>query len=252
MRTSTTWVKRLIKAAAPAVFWLGLWQLAALIVAKELFIPAPLSVLSELRALAVEADFWLFTLMTLLRISLGAIGGVAAGVILGCLTFVSPAANAIFAPAVRVVRAAPVASFIILILLWVKTDFVPAVISGLMVAPIMWEGVMAGLGAADPQLLELARAYRMGRWRSVKFIYLPALRPHLASAVLSSLGLAWKSGVAAEVLCLPKRAVGAQLYYTKLYLDTPGLFAWTAVVITLSLIIECTARHLLKRGGDKK
>lgn len=102
-------------------------------------------------------------------------------------------------------------SFILLVLLWTGRDQVPAVIAGLMVLPVVWENLTQGIRATDGQLLELARAYRFSRWKTVRLVYLPSLRPHLRSAAATAMGLAWKSGVAAEVLCLPRLGIGAQI-----------------------------------------
>ena len=245
-------LKKTIRLLAPAVFWLGLWWLAAALVDQELFIPGPVTVLRRLAELTVTARFWRLTAVTLLRIVGGAAAGVAAGVLAAALTHASRLADMLLSPALRVVRAVPVASFIILVLLWVGNSTVPVVICALMVLPVVWESVRAGLAAPDPLLLEMAGAYDMSLGRRVRYIYLPYLRPHLRAGVLSSIGLAWKSGVAAEVLCIPREAIGSQVYYAKLYLDTPALFAWTFVVVVLSLLLEAGARRLLAReGGDE-
>ena len=130
-------------------------------------------------------------------------------------------------------------------------DLVPAVIAGLMVLPVVWENVTQGLRATDGQLLELARAYRFSRWKTVRLVYLPSLRPHLRSAAATAMGLAWKSGVAAEVLCLPRLGIGAQISRAKQTFETADLFAWTAVVILLSLLMERALTRLIRRpeGG---
>ena len=70
------------------------------------------------------------------------------------------------------------------------------------------------------------------------------------AAVTTAMGLAWKSGVAAEVLCIPRPAIGTQIYNSKLYLDIPDLFAWTVAVVALSLLLEGLLRALLER--DKR
>ena len=101
--------------------------------------------------------------------------------------------------------------------------------------------------ATGGQLLELARAYRFSRWKAVRLVYLPSLRPHLRSAAATAMGLAWKSGVAAEVIGIPEGSIGEQLYYSKLYLDTAGLFAWTFVIIVISALFERFFLYLLKK-----
>ena len=236
----------------PAVFWLAVWWLLALIVGKELLIPSPPLVVRTLLDLVVTGAFWRYTALTLLRITLGLLLGIVLGILTALLTDRFSWLHALLAPAVRVVRATPVASFIILVLLWVANGRVPVVISALVVLPVIWESTAAGLRSVDQNLLEFARAYRLTRWDTWRRIVIPSMLPQLAAAVCTAIGLAWKSGVAAEVLCLPKAAVGTQVYFSKLYLDTPALFAWTLVVVALSLTVERIARRLLlgrKEGG---
>lgn len=236
----------------PAVFWLAVWWLLALIVGKELLIPSPPLVVRTLLELVVTGAFWRYTALTLLRITLGLLLGIVLGILTALLTDRFSWLHALLAPAVRVVRATPVASFIILVLLWVANGRVPVVISALVVLPVIWESTAAGLRSVDQNLLEFARAYRLTRWDTWRRIVIPSMLPQLAAAVCTAIGLAWKSGVAAEVLCLPKAAVGTQVYFSKLYLDTPALFAWTLVVVALSLTVERIARRLLlgrKEGG---
>ncbi len=229
----------------PAVFWLAVWWLLALIVGKELLIPSPPLVVRTLLELVVTGAFWRYTALTLLRITLGLLLGIVLGILTALLTNRFSWLHALLAPAVRVVRATPVASFIILVLLWVSNGRVPVVISALVVLPVIWESTAAGLRSVDRDLLEFARAYRLTRLDTWRRIVIPSMLPQLAAAVCTAIGLAWKSGVAAEVLCLPKAAVGTQVYFSKLYLDTPALFAWTLIVVALSLTVERIARRLL-------
>jgi len=245
---STTFLKRLIRPLAGAAFWLAVWQLAAWRVGVELLLPAPLTVAQRLWALAGTGAFWTITGLSLGRILLGLAWGSVAGILLAVLTCTGRWWDALFAPAIRVVRAVPVASFILLVLLWTGRDVVPVVISGLMVLPVVWEGVCQGIRSADPQLLEAAGMYRLSRAKTARLVVIPAVKPHLRAALDTAMGLAWKSGVAAEALCWPKKAIGTQIYNTKLYLETADLFAWTVVVILLSLLLERGMRAVLRLG----
>ena len=245
-------INKIVRIIAPALFWLGLWELLSLIIGQELFLPGPLSVARRLLELLPTADLWRTAAMTLTRILAGTVAGVAAGIILALLTFVSPAASALLSPAIRVVRSTPVASFIILVLLWVGSSAVPVAISALMVLPVVWENTSAGLTSPSREMLEMAGSYEMGLLRRLRYIHLPAALPYLRSAVLSSVGLAWKSGVAAEVLAYPRHAIGTKIYYSKLYLEVPSLFAWTIVVVALSMILEALVRLALGGKGGAK
>ena len=236
----------------PTVFWLGVWALAARAVGSELLLPGPAAVWRALVRLLPTTAFWKSAGATLLRVLAGLAGGTAAGAALGALTAASAWADALISPAVRMVRATPVVSFILLILLWVSRTAVPGVVSGLMVLPVIWESVRQGAAGADPLLLELARAYRFGRFKTLRLVYLPSLQPHLTAGLHNALGLAWKSGVAAEVLCRPRLAMGGAIYNAKLALETPDLFAWTAVVVALSLALEKGLFLFLKEKEPKR
>ena len=242
-------LKTCVRIAIPLAFWLGVWQLAALAVDLELMLPTPAQVGASLLAMAGTHTFWLSALLTLARVFLGLLGGTLLGVLLAFLTRFSPWASLLLSPAIRVVRATPVVSFILLVYLWVTRANIPGVIAGLMVLPVVWGSVSGGLAAVDPQLLELARAYRFSPWKTLRLIYLPSLRPHFVSGLLTAFGLAWKSGVAAEVLCPPKLAIGSRIQQARMALETADLFAWTLVIIALSLSLEGLLRHLLRGKG---
>ena len=248
--------KNLISLLIPPAFWLGVWQLAAFGVERsvngrgnELLLPYPATVLTALARLCREAVFWETVAASLLRILVGLALGVAFGALLAGLTCASRWCDRILSPAIRVIRATPVASFILLVLLWTGRDNVPVVIAALMVLPVVWSNLSRGIRETDPQLLEMARAYRFSRAKTLRLIYLPSLRPYFTSALTTSMGLAWKSGAAAEVLCIPKLAIGSEIYHAKLGLEIPDLFAWTVVVVALSLLLERLLELALRKKG---
>lgn len=242
----------------PLAFWLGVWHLAAWLVEREvagrgneLLLPYPLTVAKVWVGLLVTADFWRIVAASLVRIFCGLVAGVTAGALLAAMTAGAPWLDCLLSPAIRVIRATPVASFILLVLLWIGRNTVPVIVSALMALPVVWENLFRGIRATDKNLLELARAYRFSRWKTIRLIYLPALAPCFAAALTNAVGLAWKSGVAAEVLCLPKLALGSRIYQAKLYLETPELFAWTVTVVCLSMGLEKLLDWFLtkRRGG---
>lgn len=236
-----------MRTAAATLFWVAVWQFAAWQVASPLFLPGPLAVARRLCQLIVTAPFWQTAALSLCRVLLGMLWGTVLGIVLACLACASRWLDALLSPAVRVIRATPVASFILLVFLWTDRNQVPVIIAALMVLPVVWGNVVRGIRECDPKLLELAKAYRFSRIKTARLILLPSVRPYFLSAVTTSLGLAWKSGVAAEALVWPKLAIGTQIYNTKLYLETADLFAWTLVVIVLSLALETLVTVLIRR-----
>ena len=244
------WKRKLL----PLLFWLAVWQgtVWLLMAVKKmpttaLVLPSPLLVAETLAELVGTAVFWQTALASLGRIFSGLLVGVLLGTAAAVCTSAWEWADCILSPAVRVIRATPVASFILLVILWFPTGQVPVVVSALMVLPVVWGNVKRGVAQTDPLLLEAARVYRFGRWKTVRLVYIPSVLPYFASGCHTALGLAWKAGVAAEVLCVPRLAIGTQVYFSKIYLETPALFAWTLVVLTLSFLLEQGLGALLGR-----
>lgn len=244
--------ERAVKILLPAAFWLALWVFGAALVGKGLILPSPWAVLRRLLELLPTAGFWRGVGASLGRVLAGFLLGAALGTLLGAATAAWGWCDLLVSPALRAVRTVPVVSFILLLFFWLPTAAVPVTVAALMALPVVWRSARQGIAQADPQLLELAGAYRMGAWRRLRYIYLPAALPALSTGWETALGLAWKSGVAAEVLCQPKWGAGTGLQTAKAYLDSPGLFAWTAVIVAASVMTEWILRYALRRwrGGE--
>ena len=240
-------IKRRYGAAA-VVFWLAVWQLAAAAIGQEVFLVSPLQAAGTLVQLLPQPDFWQ-------RVGFSA-GHILLGFLLGavCSVVCSVAAerwvwvDALLSPVMQLVKATPVASFIILALVWVSGNSLSILISFLMVLPVLYGAVRTGIKSADPQLLEMARVFRLPLARRVKAIWLPAVLPAFRQGCSVALGICWKSGVAAEVIGLPDGSIGDALYRAKITLSTGELFAWTFVIILLSAAFEKLFLALLDKA----
>ncbi len=230
--------------------WILVWHFAAMRVGSDLILPSPVSVVKTLINLCGELDFWLTAFASLMRILAGFVSGAVLGTLIAAMMARFSVVEMFLSPLLRVIRATPVASFIILALLWIGRSNVPGFIATLMVVPVVTSGLLTAIRETDTELLEMARAYKFGKVKTLRLVYIPSVLPQWRAALLTATGLAWKSGIAAEVLCTPKKAIGSELYYSKIYLETPSLFAWTAVVIILSFIIESALKRIL-RGRRK-
>ena len=152
-----------------------------------------------------------------------------------------------WAPMISVMKATPVASFIILALLWVGSAHISTLCSFVMGMPIIYSNMYHGLFSVDKKLLEVGQMFQMSRKRQITDIYIPSLKPHLQAAIMVGIGFCWKSGVAAEVIGLANNTIGVHLYNAKVYLETPELFAWTVTIIILSVSIEKLLVSVLNR-----
>ncbi|MGN0792692.1 MAG: ABC transporter permease [Christensenellales bacterium] len=172
------------------------------------------------------------------------------GFVLGAITARSKPLDALLSPAARVIRATPVASFIILLFVFLSKERIPAITSFLMVLPVVWSNVYEGINSTDTKLLEMAKVFRLSPAKTLRKIYLPSVFPFLLAAAKTGMGLAWKAGIAAEVMVSPASGIGAELYNAKIYLESADLFAWTAVIVIISMILEKLLVRLVRRLHD--
>ncbi len=241
-------LKKVLVAVAVTAFWIGVWQVVYMLVGKDIVIPSPLNTAIRLGELLKTAEFWGITASSVIRIFSGYVIGVVLGVVLAIATSMSKVLYALLKPAISIARATPVASLTLIIIMWVTNMQVPLVIVGLMVFPIIWGNTYEGIKETDKKLLEMSRTYGVGPVSRLLYVYIPSVYPYFITGVSAALGLAWKSGIAAEILGTTQNSVGQQLNDAKVYLDSEGKFAWTAVVVILSLIFEFAVVHFLKKS----
>ena len=225
------------------LFWIAVWQGLSMLFRVlyphgALLLASPVDALLRLAELAVTAAFWRTICWSALRIFGGFLMACVLATLLATLASRRDWVRQLLAPIVAVIKAVPVASFIILALVWLKGSQLSFFISGLMVFPPVYLGVLEGLRQTDRKLLEMASVYQIPLSRQLRFIYLPQTMPYFRSAVSAALGLCWKAGVAAEVIGICDGSIGERLYTAKVYFQTPDLFAWTAVIVLVSMVFE--------------
>lgn len=229
------------------LFWILIWQAADLLIQNPIIFVGPLDMARALLALLPEAAFWQTIGSSFLKISLGFLAAFFLGILLGSLAYALPLIRELAEPFMVLIKSIPVASFVILALIWIGSDRLCIFISFLVVIPMIYTSTLGGLESTDPKLLEMAQVFSVPFYKKARFIYLPALLPYLTGGCKTALGMSWKSGIAAEVIGIPSHSIGEQLYYSKLYLDTAGLFAWTFLIILISALFEGLFLALLKK-----
>lgn len=221
------------------LFWMIVWQFVSVWLDSDILLVSPVKVVCRLGQLMLTVPFWKAVCFTLLRIASGFLLAVAVGVVLAAAAASRFAwVQELLAPVMLAVKSVPVASFIILALIWFSSRNLSILISFLIVLPVIYTNVLSGIRSVDRQLLEMAQVFRIPGVCVVRYIYLPQIMPFFYSACSVALGMSWKAGVAAEVIGIPKGSVGERLQQAKVYLDTPDLFAWTLVIVTASLCFE--------------
>lgn len=245
------YLKRLCRIVLILLFWIGVWWLAAWRVGKPLLFPSPLPVVERLAEMMRTAEFYRITANSLFNVLKGILIAVLGGCILSAITSRIKLLRDAVLPLMTVIKATPVASFIILALIWIGAVKVPTFITVLIVLPVVWTNLDEGFLRIDPQLTEVTKVYQIPFLRRLRILILPSLRPYFVSACRTSMGLAWKAGIAAEIIAMPRNSIGTMMGDAKQYIETVDLFAWTLTVILLSLIIEFLFAALFKKFDRK-
>lgn len=230
-----------------AAIWVLVWQLASMWLKQEILLASPVSVIKRLIELITMADFWKSIGFSFGRIILGFTLALLLGTVLAALSYGFFAVEILIDPLITVIKATPVASFIILCLIWIPSRNLSVFISFLMVFPVVYTNLLEGIRQTDKQLLEMADSFGAGLEKKIKFVYLSQVMPYAATACRLGLGLCWKAGIAAEVIGIPTGSIGEKLYKAKVYLETPDLFAWTIVIIFVSMTFEKMFMFCLKK-----
>ncbi len=234
-----------------AAFWVAVWQIVAWMVGRDFILASPLAVIKRLGELAPTWDFWTTVGLSLGRITLGFALAAVVGSLLAALAATLRVVDVLLSPLISAIRSVPVASFIILVLLWADSGKLATITAFLIVLPVVYGNVSEGIHQRDRKMLEFASVFRIPRRRRILAIDIPAVRPYFAAACRIGVGLAWKSGVAAEVIGVIDGSIGERLYEAKIFLDSASLFAWTIVIVALSMACEAIVLRLVKQlpGG---
>lgn len=246
MRNSTDKTKNTILNIAAILLALFLWQAASLWIKSDVLIASPVQVIGHLFHLLQTPTFLTTVLWSAVRIVGGFFIALAVAVILSALAGRFPVLEVFFRPFLLTVKSVPVASFIVISLIWLSGNKLSIFISFLMALPILYNNLLQGYKSTDKKMIECADLFAFSTFKRFLLVRLPAVKPFLFSGCSTGLGLAWKAGVAAEVIGIPSGSIGEMLYYAKLYFDSADLFAWTLVIVIVSVCIEKLFLLLLK------
>lgn len=254
-KKSSKWIK-----TAAILFWIAVWQITATAAHNSILIASPAEVVKKLFELLGESETYSVLVRSFGHILAGFFAAIATGIVLAAAAQMSGVVYELVTPLMRLIKSVPVASFIIMALLWISSKNLSILISFMIVLPVVYTNIYTGIGSADIKLLEMAEVFEMPLYKRLRYIYVPAVYPHFMSAVSVGMGFCLKSGIAAEVIGIPNGTVGSRLYEAKLYIMTGELFAWTILIVFISAALEKTVLKLseslfscriLKNGGER-
>lgn len=242
----------ILKIVLPILLWIGVWEIAALSVNNNYFLPDVPSVTKELFGIVVTQDFFKTVLYTALRVISGLALGIIIGLVMATLSYKIPLVEITLAPLVSIIKATPIASFIVLLWISMSGNSLVILVAFLMVFPIIWQNTRDGFNSIDKELKEVAEAYGLSFTKKLKILYFPTIMRYLAPAVITASGLAWKSEIAAEIIAYVNNSIGQHINDGKRDFESTTVFAWTIIVIVISICLELLAKKLLKKFNGEK
>jgi NitT/TauT family transport system permease protein len=215
-----------------------IWHVAAVVVGKEILLPGPGLTGKSIFQIMGRESFWQHLSATLIRGIAGFSLSFLVGLVFGVLSGLNRKFEAFFQPWLVLLRSTPSMALILLALIWFKSDSVALFVTFLVVFPIITQNVSEGIQQIDPRLKEMALIYHVSPSRILRQMYLPAILPYIAAGGAAGLGLTWKVMIAAEVIANPRLGIGTQMDAARIFLQTPEVFAWTAVVVSIGLLFD--------------
>lgn len=218
--------------------WLILWQLASWAIGNPLLFCGPVEALEALLHDVITPASWLTIGWSAGRIAAGFALACILGLALGGIAGRSEVARAFLAPALHAMKSTPIVCVIALLLVWCGSGLATSIAVGLVVLPPFYFAMLEAHSAADPAIGQMLDAFCVRGWRRSLFVRWPQAAPFVRAAARTSTGMAWKAGVACELIGLPALSIGEQIYLGKLSLDMASIVAWTVVIIALGWLSE--------------
>lgn len=239
--------RKLTFSGLSIALFIAAWAVAAACISSEHILPGPWTTFVAAAGIIVKKGFLATVGSTLLRGLAGFSAALAAGVGLGVCGGLHNDFRSFMKPLVVIIRSTPVVAFILMALIWFKSDSVAVFIGFLTMFPIIYGNVVEGMISVDPKLLEMAVFHKVGIRRTVREVYLPAITPFLTSGISTAVGIGWRAVVVGEVLSLPQFGIGTVMHSAQVFLQVDLLIAWTFVTIILGWVFESLIRLIRNR-----
>ena len=228
------------------------WEIISRFYDSAMIFPGPVPVLKKFYELTQNDRFFSALGNTFLRVILGMVISIPAGLVFGIAAGLDKRTGAFLSPLFSVISATPVMSVILIAFLFLGAEKTPVFTAFLMIFPVMAANAAEGIRRIDPQLKELFLVYKMSPREHMRRLYIPSITPFILGGVKSSLSLCWKVIVAAEVLVQPFLGIGSGMQQAKARLETPELFAWTLATIISAAAFQGLLEIILWRFERRK
>jgi NitT/TauT family transport system permease protein len=223
---------------ASVIFMLIVWKILAMHFDSGFVLPSPEKTLVTTLNLFSDSKFLSTVGTTILRGLAGFVLSAILGLGLGIIAGINPYFNAFLRPILVTIRSTPIIALILLALIWFSPGLVPVFIAMLTMFPFICTNVTDGIKSVDTDIVEMATFYRIGRYRIIRELYIPAIMPFIISGASSAMGIGWRAIITGEVLSQPKYGIGTLMQDAQTFLNVDAVIAWTIVAVLISYGFE--------------
>jgi NitT/TauT family transport system permease protein len=224
------------------IFMLAVWKILAMHFDSGFVLPSPEETFLTTLRLFGDSRFLAIVGSSMLRGMVGFFISAILGIGLGVAAGMNPHFNAFLRPILVTIRSVPVIALILLALIWLTPGTVPVFIAMLTMFPFICTNVMDGIKSVDHDLVEMATFYRIGRFRIITELYIPAIMPFIISGASSAMGIGWRAVITGEVLSQPKYGIGTLMQGAQTFLKIDAVIAWTILAVLISYGFEKAIR----------
>ena len=232
----------LVTAAVLILAWDLLVRLAHI---PRYMLPSPLAVAE---AIANQHEFLLYhARLTLIETLLGFVFGVAAGMLVALVMWLSPLVRRGLLPVVLVTQALPVFAIAPILVLWLGFGLASKIVMAVLVIFFaVTSTFFDGLRRMDPGLADLSKLYRATRWQEMTLLRIPSAMPALASGIRIAAVFAPIDAVVGEWVGA-KGGLAFIMLQSNARSQTDVMFAALFLLATMVLTLRFAADRLTRR-----
>ena len=220
------------------VFFILLWQLIAVIINNDVYIPRIQQVIEAIKIILNEQNFLKVIFSSFYRTMFSYLLALIFSMILGVLATVCPFFQYVMQPINSFGKTIPTMVLVVLSLVWFDKDKTPFVVGFAITFPILYEGIRNGLMQIDKKIIDMTKIYEVSLKDKIEKIYLPVMKFYFMSIFVSTFSLTFKTVIAGEVHGQPKFGIGSQIQLEKVNFNTSGIFAWIVIIVIISVVLE--------------
>jgi NitT/TauT family transport system permease protein len=233
-------IKRIIfhKGWLAVLMVLAIWEIISIFLGGHGLVPSPARTLGTMWEVVANGLFFEQLGDSLVRLLIGFVLAMVLGLIVGVLMGSRWFWNEFFKDIVILGLSLPGLVYALLSVVIFGTTLLAPVMAILAASyPFIAVNIREGVKALDKDLLDMTRAYKIGRWKVVRQVILPALLPHILAAIRTGFTIAWKASILTEVFGATS-GIGYMIRFNFQMFAVRGILGWSLLFGGVMLMIE--------------